>query len=390
MSLAIDLLLISTLGFLGSFGHCAGMCGPLAVSFTLSGQNQKHWLASCRFHLLLNIGRVISYGLVGIALGSVGSLLLTAQLRQVMGIITGLLLVWLGLSRIAPNSLPKLPMIHPLQGKLHQKLSTSMNQVADTNSWWTPFILGLFWGLIPCGFLYIAQIKAAETGNIAIAVLTMLAFGLGTMPTMIGVGVSASRLSADRRSQLFSLGGWITLTIGVLTLLRTQAMIDYTGHGALFLLMLALIARPISKWWSTPLRYRRLIGVGSYLLAIAHTLHMLDHSLNWNLSAVSFMIPRHQQGLILGMVALLLMTPAVVTSNDYLQRRLGSYWRKIHLLSVPALVLVGIHTIFLGSHYLGELDLTWDNQLRAIALTVMIMIILSLRILFTTAKKSVN
>ena len=387
MSIALDLLLISTLGFFGSFGHCAGMCGPLAVSFTLSSQNQKSWLVSFKFHFLLNLGRVISYALVGIALGSIGSLIFTAQLRQIMGIVTGLLLVWLGLMRIAPNSLPKLPIIHPLQGKLHQKFSVTMNRVATTNLWWTPLILGLFWGLIPCGFLYIAQIKAAETGNIAIAILTMVAFGLGTMPTMVGVGVGASRLSADRRSQLFNLGGWITLVIGVLTLMRTQLTIDYTGHGALLLLMLALVARPISKWWSTPLQYRRAIGVGAYILAIAHTLHMLDHSFNWNLQAIAFMLPNHQRGLFSGVFALLLMTPAAVTSNDFLQAKLGLYWRKIHLLSVPAVIFGAIHTILLGSHYLGELDFTWHNQARAVLVTLGILIVLSLRVFINVKSK---
>lgn len=389
MSIVIDLLLISSLGFLGSFGHCAGMCGPLAISFALSSQRQTNWFASFSFHLLLNLGRIISYGLVGIILGSVGSLLFTATLRQVMAIVTGLLLVWLGLSRIVPN-LPSLPMVHPLRS-IHHKLSLAMNRVANIGSWWTPLILGFFWGLVPCGFLYIAQIKAAETGNIIMAVLTMLSFGLGTMPTMVGVGVSASRLSGDRRSQLFKLGGWITLIIGVLTLLRSQAMTDYTGHGALALLMLALLARPISKWWSTPLQYRRLIGVGAYGLAIAHTFHMLDHSLNWNLQGISFMIPRHQRGLLLGFIALLLMTPAAVTSSDRLQRMLGQYWRKVHLLTVPALILVTIHTVFLGSHYLGELDFTWHNQLRAIVLTVVTLIVLSLRLVTVSfTKNSMN
>ena len=390
MSLAIDLLLICTLGLLGSFGHCAGMCGPLAISFTLSSDRQKSWLSSMRFHLLLNLGRVISYGLVGIALGSVGSLIFAAHLRRFMGIVTGLLLIWLGLSRIIPAVFPRLPILHPLQGQLHQKLSMAMEKVANSNFWWTPFILGLFWGLIPCGFLYIAQIKAAETGSIMVATLTMLAFGLGTMPTMIGVGVSASRLGQDRKSQLFKLGGWITLAIGILTLLRTQSMIDYTGHGALILLILALIARPISRWWDAPLQYRRIVGVGSYVLAVAHTFHMLDHSLNWNLQGIWFMIPRHQKGLLLGIAALLLMTPAALTSNDYLQRKLGKYWRKIHLLAVPALILVVMHAVFLGSHYLGELNFTWHHQLRAIALTFLTTMAIGLRILFYPAKKTVN
>jgi hypothetical protein len=157
---------------------------------------------------------------------------------------------------------------------------------------------------MPCGFLYAAQIKAAETGNLWMGVATMLAFGVGTLPMMLGVGISASRLSADRRSQLFRLGGWITLTIGVLTLLRSgNTMVDYTGHGALLFLILALIARPISHFWAQPLRYRRALGVGAFVLALAHTAHMVEHTLNWNLSAFSFMLPAHQIGMGAGIAA---------------------------------------------------------------------------------------
>ena len=376
----LDLLLIAALGFFGSFGHCAGMCGALTVSFALSNQDREKWWKSLLFHFLLNAGRIISYGLVGGILGSFGTLLFTSQLRQFMAVVTGLLLIWWGLIRINPNFLPQIPMIHPLQGKLHQSLSVAMNRVASLNFWWTPVILGLFWGLIPCGFLYIAQVKSAETASMWSGAATMLAFGLGTIPTMVGVGVSASRISADRRSQLFRLGGWITLIIGILTLLRTQAMIDYTGHGALILLMLALVARPISVWWKGLLEYRRLIGVGAYVLAIAHTLHQLDHSLNWQPQAISFMLPSHQWGLIAGITAILLITPAALTSSDRLQKILGKSWRKIHLLSLPALILGVIHTIYIGSHYLGDLEPTWHNYLRVIIVVFTTLGILGIRL----------
>ena len=62
-------------------------------------------------------------------------------------------------------------------------------------------------------------------------------------------------------------------------------MVDYTGNGALLLLMLALVARPLSRFYAAPLQYRRAIGVASFILALAHTGHMLDHSLNWNVNA---------------------------------------------------------------------------------------------------------
>ncbi len=386
----LDLLLIVVLGFLGSFGHCLGMCGPLTVAFALS-QSEKTSLTpkmqGLRFHLLLNSGRIISYGLIGGILGGLGSAFIAggqlagigSNLRQIMTILTGMMLIWFGLGQIKPNWLPSLPFLHPLQGIWHRRLSTGMSQLSGQKQWWTPALLGGVWGLIPCGFLYAAQLKAVETGNFILGALTMLCFGIGTMPMMLGVGISASRLSADRRSQLFRLGGWVTLTIGILTLLRTDAMVDYTGHGALLLLMVALIARPCSQIWAAPLRYRRGIGVAAFILALAHTAHMLVHSLNWNLDAIAFMLPQHQLGIILGIVALLLLIPAAITSSDRLRQKLGKNWRKIHLLTVPAWLGAIAHTLLIGSHYLGELNLTFNSQLRVAGMILLTSLVLLLR-----------
>lgn len=374
----IDLLLITTLGFLGSFGHCAGMCGPLSVAFALSQKHQEtpklrsHFV----FHLLLNLGRIASYGLVGAALGGVSEILIDrtqligigSELRQGVTILTGLMLIWFGLAQIKPDLLPHLPILHPLQGKLHQRLSAAMVQLSMSERPWMPAILGLFWGLIPCGFLYAAQLKAIERQNLWLGTVTMLAFGLGTMPVMVGIGTFAARLKASRRSQLFRLGGWVTLAIGISTLLRTDEMVDFTGHLALILLMVAAIARPISAIWAAPLQYRRAIGVGAYLLSIAHTARMLDHSFNWDLASLPYLLPLHQFGIVTGTIALLLMTPAACTSFDYWQKKLGKRWRQIHLLSILGLFLTIIHTIAIGSHYLGELSWSFDNRVRTIVL----------------------
>ncbi len=377
-----------TLGFLGSFGHCVGMCGPITVAFSLSQKQDNQKNLPLRFHILLNLGRIVSYALVGAGIGALGSAVIAggqlagvgSGLRQGMAIITGLLLIWFGLAQIKPDFLPRLPLLHPLtQGKLHQRLSAAMADLSAKPHWWTPALLGGVWGLIPCGFLYLAQIKAAETGNLWMGAATMLAFGLGTMPTMLGVGVSASKLSADKRSQLFRLGGWVTLTIGILTLLRTDAMVDYTGHAAIILLMLALIARPISSLWPHPLHYRRALGVGAYVLALAHTGHMLDHTLQWNFEALSFMLPMHQVAIWAGIVALVLMTPAALTSFDRLQKSLGKRWRQIHLLGVPALLLAAVHTVLIGSHYLGQLEWTWHNQVRSAIAGILVIGVLLLR-----------
>lgn len=385
----LDLLLIATLGFLGSFGHCVGMCGSLTVAFSLSGQhkNTSNWRHSLRFHLLLNLGRAVSYTVVGIVLGGVGSVLIASgqlagvgsSFRQGMAVVTGLMLMGFGLGQIQPNFFPRLPILHPLQGQFHTYFAKMMTRISLQTQWWIPAILGSIWGLIPCGFLYTAQLKAAETGSPTEGAATMLAFGLGTMPTMLGVGISASRLSASQRSQLFRLGGWVTVAIGIVTLMRTDAMVDFTGYGALLLLMLALVARPISRVWTAPLQYRRAIGVGAFVLALAHTGYMMEHTLNWRLDSIAFMVPIHRWGLALGITALGLMSPAALTSFDYWQKVLGKRWRQIHLLAVPAMMLAAIHVVFIGSNYLGELAQTWEHQLRSIVFGVFVLGVLCLR-----------
>jgi uncharacterized protein len=386
----LDFFLIMALGFLGSFGHCFGMCGPLSVAFSLSHkQENSNWQQQLKFHLLLNLGRMLSYALVGAGIGTIGSVLLTSgqwagvgsELRHWMAIITGIMLIWFALGQIKPDFLPRIPLFHPvLQGSLHSSLSAGMMKLSLKTRWWTPALLGMTWGLMPCGFLYAAQIKAAETGNLWRGGATMLAFGLGTLPTMLGVGVSTSLVSKDKRSQLFRLGGWVTLAIGVLTLLRNgDTMVDYTGHAALACLIMTLIARPISQLYSAPLRYRRALGVGAFVLSVAHTAHMIEHSLGWNFAAFFFLPPEFQLGMAAGAIALVLMIPPAFTSLDSLQKSLGKHWRQIHLLGIPALILTAIHAVLIGSHYLGSLQSNRGNQSSAIALGIITLGVLLVR-----------
>ena len=179
----LDLALVAALGFLGSFGHCVGMCGPISVAFSLATPAQPRESTETPprahqfwFHLRLNLGRLASYMLVGAAIGGLGSVLVAggqiagvgSDLRRVIALLTGTLLILVGLRQVAPGLLPQLPLLHPLQGVVHDRLQQVMGQTAQSRRWWTPLGLGLAWGLIPCGFLYTAQIKAAETSSLLV------------------------------------------------------------------------------------------------------------------------------------------------------------------------------------------------------------------------------
>jgi uncharacterized protein len=404
----LDLLLVMTLGFLGSFGHCVGMCGPLTLGVAvLAGQQgaasspessvspstsspgprsvQAQFWQQLQFHSLLNLGRLLSYTLVGAGMGGVGSVLIASgqfagidsALRQSLSLITGGLLIWMGLVQLNPRLWPQLPLPHAFASfRLNQRL----RYLAQRGGGWVPLLLGLTWGLIPCGFLYAAQVKAAGTGRFELGAATMLAFGLGTVPAMLGLGLFANRLSADHRSQLFRLGSWVLILLGGLTLLRTESMgIDLTGHGAILFWLLALVARPLGQVWPGLRHYRRLLGVSAFVLALLHSLQMLQHTLHWNFAAIQFMPLEQAWALWAGVIALVLLLPAALTSFDRMVQRLGRYWRRLHLLTVPGVIFALAHTLKLGSSYLNRPLLTAYNWLAVTLLGAVVILVLLIR-----------
>jgi uncharacterized protein len=382
--MAIDLLLMFMLGFLGSFGHCASMCGSLAValatnlSSTDSSADVSNNLTIKQagwFHGVMNLGRIFSYGLGGALLGGVSAAVISggqlvgigSQLRSIIALVGGLLLIGSGLGQLFPGEWP-LPRFG----------NACRRSIQDTAQ--QPWLLGILWGLMPCGFLYTAQLKAIESGSIIQGACTMLAFGLGTTPVMLGIGLSAGYLSLEHRSQLRRAGGWIAILVGITTLGRSgETMSSGTSYGAIICLVLALVARPLSKLWPKLLSYRRLLGVGAVVLSIAHILHIVVHGWDWNWEAWSFMIPGQQVGILAGCGSLGLLLPAALTSFDRAQIYLGHNWRRLHLLGVPALLLATMHGIMTGASYLGTVQVTFEHQVRSIIFCTVILLVLLMR-----------
>jgi len=89
-----------SLGFFGSFGHCVGMCGPSQWRFRCPINKTPSWQQQLYFHTLLNLGRIVSYALVGALIGALGSVLMLGEiagigsdLRRWLAIL-GIMLIW--------------------------------------------------------------------------------------------------------------------------------------------------------------------------------------------------------------------------------------------------------------------------------------------------------
>jgi DNA-binding NarL/FixJ family response regulator/DMSO/TMAO reductase YedYZ heme-binding membrane subunit len=178
---------------------------------------------------------------------------------------------------------------------------------------------------------------------------------------------------------LFQYGDWITVTLGVVVLSQINGMGHDLGHAGLFLLMLALIARPIRFWWDVPLKHRRAIGILAFAATLAHAIYATRNVLDADLGMILAMSTKNQVGIWAGVISLAVMTPAAVTSFQFLQRKLGKRWRQIHLLTVPALALAILHTVLIGPHYMAEFKMEVLDYIRSYGVLVVGALVLMLR-----------
>ncbi len=183
-------------GAAGSVAHCAPMCGPFVlgqVSDRLARIPAARLCESARLSsaLLLpyHAGRLTTYAALGALAAAAGSVPPTGGwLGAVPGLlllIAALLFLGQALARLAPGMRPALPA-PPGWTRLVRRFAGQVDRSRPGGG----FLLGVALGFLPCGLLYAAIAAAAATGSPAGGALAMLAFGLGTVPGLIAVGVA--------------------------------------------------------------------------------------------------------------------------------------------------------------------------------------------------------
>jgi methionine sulfoxide reductase heme-binding subunit len=132
-----------------------------------------------------------------------------------------------------------------------------------------------------------------------------------------------------------------------------QLISELQGHGALVCFGLLILSRPLEPVLPGIMQDRRWLGLTTFAFALMHTLTSVEHILGGRWDGISFLLPVFQLGAWLGVAALGLMVPLVLTSNQFSIRKLGKYWKQLHLLIYPAVILGIIHSIWVGVHYLA-------------------------------------
>lgn len=180
------------MGLLGG-AHCAGMCGGIVGAFSLrrAGMAAHHGYA-----LPYNGGRVGSYALAGTLAGwaGAGGLLLEELLpvRALLYVLASLLLIAQGLYLAGVGR--GIPFLERAGGRLWSYIQPWSRSLLPVDSARKAFLLGALWGWLPCGMVYSALVMALASGHPVRGGLTMLAFGLGTLPNLLALGYAVGRL----------------------------------------------------------------------------------------------------------------------------------------------------------------------------------------------------
>jgi len=202
------------LGLLGT-GHCVGMCGPLVLA--LPGRERR--LAP---HLLYHFGRMNTYVFFGAILGGLGQVLqaggekllaMTTWIQIGMTLFSSLFLLWFGLSKLGIMPAPK--WMKAANPQLIPGFKMFQKELINLQGNLSYYLLGVLFGFLPCGLSYAAFAVALSTGQLLQGASVVFIFTLGTIPGLLIVGVTASKLFQKYRESSDLIAGLVMVGMAV-------------------------------------------------------------------------------------------------------------------------------------------------------------------------------
>ena len=213
----VNLLTIISIAFLGSFGHCIGMCGGIVLAYSsIKIEPASSKVSKTIAHLLYNFGRVLTYTILGALFGVIGGVAtFNNTANGTLLVVAGIAMILAGLSLM--GKIKFLTVIeHSISSSNFYK--KSFQSILHSKSNTSFFILGMLNGLLPCGFVYFFAITAASTASPLYGALVMFIFGVSTIPAMFSLGFLSSLASATSfRNMMMSLSSIAVILYGTFT-----------------------------------------------------------------------------------------------------------------------------------------------------------------------------
>ncbi|EOR95151.1 Heavy-metal-associated domain (N-terminus) and membrane-bounded cytochrome biogeneis cycZ-like domain protein [Arcticibacter svalbardensis MN12-7] len=199
------------------------MCGPLA--FAIPSKHANRWLVLLD-KLIYQVGRIISYSILGIIIGVLGKQLWLSGLQQSVSILSGIFIILAALSQL--NKRHFLRNQSSVVIKYYNKLFSYALQHKANH-----LITGVLNGFLPCGFVYLALAGAVNTGNVIDSALYMALFGLGTLPLMLIATFGMGMVGSFFKQKINRVVPYFMICLGLWFILRgSELSIPYLSPAA--------------------------------------------------------------------------------------------------------------------------------------------------------------
>ncbi len=192
--------------------HCVAMCGGICLSQCVP-KNQPEGYQPSRFEtikpsLLYNLGRVISYTVIGGIVGAVGSVVsFSGTMKGIVQLAAGVFMVIMGLNML--NLFPGLRKFNPRMPKIFAKKIYAKRMSSS------PLYVGILNGLMPCGPLQAMQLYALSTGSPVKGAVAMFLFSVGTFPLMFLFGALSSFMNKKFSGKLMKVSAVLVVVLGM-------------------------------------------------------------------------------------------------------------------------------------------------------------------------------
>lgn len=218
-----SIIAVFFVGLLGGV-HCVGMCGSIVGIFTAQLPKPSSSGARWPFHLAYNGGRLASYMVAGALAGAIGQagLLLrdSIPVQHLLFALSSLMLVALGLYLSGIWGVVR--HIEQVGALLWQRIQPLARSLLPINTIPRALLFGALWGWLPCGLVYSVLVAALASGSPQGGALVMLAFGLGTLPNLLAIGLFWENISRWAQSPRVRLtAGLLVAGFGVYGLIKT-------------------------------------------------------------------------------------------------------------------------------------------------------------------------
>jgi sulfoxide reductase heme-binding subunit YedZ len=123
---------------------------------------------------------------------------------------------------------------------------------------------------------------------------------------------------------------------------------DRTGGTAILLLLLSLAVTPVQTvtGWRKISTIRKSLGLWAFAYAVLHMLVFVGLDYAFSLEFILLDGLPSKPYILMGLAALLILTPLAITSTKGMQKRLGKAWKKLHRWVYAAGIFAVIHYIW--------------------------------------------